>query len=254
MAALAKPRGVRLVTTEHGIAADDLVYHRSSRRSRLMAVVHRSRFRRVDAAIAVSHATARVMREKWGVRDVVVVPNGVDGPADPPQPRPGLRILSLARLAPEKRLPALVQAFAVVAAEHPSATLTVAGVGDLGPELERTTADLGLADRVFFPGFVDPDKAMADADVVAMLSVWENCPYTVLDAAVAGLGVVTSPAGGHPEILPSRCLADPERPEQVARALVAQGLDLPARPGLPDWPDVSEMCASTAAVYDEVVA
>ena len=254
VAALAKPRGVRLVTTEHGIAADDLVYHRSSRKARLMAAVHRSRFRRVDKAIAVSHATARVMGEKWGARDVVVIPNGVDGPAVPPQRQPGLRVLSLARLAPEKRLPALVRAFAVVAAEHPSATLTVAGVGELAPELERTTTDLGLADRVFFPGFVDPDKAMADADVVAMLSVWENCSYSLLDAAAAGLGVVTSPAGGHPEILPPRCLADPGRPAQVARALVEQGLDLAARPGLPAWPDVDEMCARTAAVYDEVVA
>lgn len=254
VAALAKPRGVRLVTTEHGIAADDLVYHRSSRQARLMAAVHRARFRRVDAAIAVSQATAQAMRDKWGVRDVVVIPNGVDRPAHPRRHQPGLRVLSLARLAPEKRLPALVRAFAVVAAEHPSASLTVAGVGELEAELKKLAADLGVVDRVSFPGFVDPGEAMGAADVVAMLSMWENAPYTVLDAAAAGLGVVTSPAGGLPEILPERCLADPDLPDEVARAMVTQGLDLAARPELAAWPDVREMCARTAAVYDEVVS
>jgi glycogen(starch) synthase len=253
VAAIAKPRGVRLVTTEHGIAAHDLVYHRSSRKAALMAAVHRGRFRRVDAAIAVSRATADAMRVKWGAHDVVVIPNGVDRPAEMPAREPGLRILSLARLAPEKRLPALLRAFAVVAADHTDAHLTVAGVGELEGELKDLASGLGLIDRVTFPGFVDPAPAMADADVVAMLSVWENSPYTVLDAAAAGLGVVTSPAGGHPEIVPVRCLADPDRPADVARALVEQGLDVPARPGLPDWPDVATMCARTAEVYAGVL-
>ena len=254
VAALVKPRGVRLVTTEHGIAADDLVYHLSSRKAAVMARVHRARFHRVDAAIAVSQATAGVMRTKWGVGDVVVIPNGIDRPEPAPARVSGLRILSLARLAPEKRLPALLRAFAVVAAEHPDSRLTVAGVGELEAELKSLAAGLGVADRIAFPGFVDPSAAMAEADVVAMLSIWENSPYTVLDAAAAGLGVVTSPAGGHPEIVPLRCLADPDRPQDVARALVEQGLDLDARPGLPDWPDVASMCRRTAEVYDGLLA
>ena len=87
-----------------------------------------------------------------------------------------------------------------------------------------------------------------------MLSVWENCPYSLLDAAVAGLGVVASPVGGHPEILPSRCLADPARPEAVAAALVEQGLDLARRPGLRDWPSVAEMCADLGRIYDRIAA
>ena len=118
-------------------------------------------------------------------------------------------MLSLARLAPEKRLPELLRAFALVARDHPDARLTVAGVGELEATLRADAPALGLADRVDFPGFVDADKALADADVVAMLSVWENCSYTLLDAAVAGLGVVASPVGGNPEILPD---AVPGRP------------------------------------------
>ena len=251
LAAAAKPRRVRLVTTEHGIADDDLVYHRSSRQASVMAAVHRQRFRRVDAAIAVSDATARVMRKKWGVTAPIrVIPNGVDQPANETSPRAGLRVLSLARLAPEKGLPELLRAFALVAREHAEARLTVAGVGELEATLRDDARALGLADRVDFPGFVDADKALADADVVAMLSVWENCSYTLLDAAAAGLGVVAAPVGGNPEILPDRCLVEPGRPEAVAGALVRQGLEPDARPRLERWPDVAQMCAQLAAAYD----
>jgi glycogen(starch) synthase len=252
LAAVALPRGARLVTTEHGIAVDDLVYHRSSRMARLMAKVHRQRFRRVAAAIAVSEATATAMRAKWGVTAPIhVIHNGVDRRARP-APGPGLRILSLARLAPEKRIAELIRAFALVARDHDDATLTVAGSGPLDAALRAEASSLGLGDRVYFPGFVDAEKALADADVVAMLSVWENCSYTLLDAAAVGLGVVASPVGGNPEILPARCLVDPARPGDVAAALVRQGLEPARRPGLDAWPDVQDMCAALARVYDKV--
>ncbi|MEO5852274.1 MAG: glycosyltransferase, partial [Nocardioides sp.] len=251
VAALATPRRVRLVTTEHGIAADDLVYHRSSRKARVMAQVHRQRFRRVDAAIAVSEATAVAMRTKWGVTvPIQVVRNGVDRQPREARARAGLRVLSLARLAPEKRIPDLLRSFALVLESHPDATLTVAGVGDLDASLVRLAGDLGLDHRLSFPGFVDPGPALAGADVVAMLSVWENCSYTLLDAAAAGLGVVASPVGGNPEILPLRCLANPDDHRAVAAALVRQGRNLAQRPILADWPSVASMCASIGGVYD----
>ncbi|MEO5852538.1 MAG: glycosyltransferase family 4 protein [Nocardioides sp.] len=251
VAAVGTPRGVRLVTTEHGIAADDLVYHRSGRKARVMAQVHRQRFRRVDAAIAVSQATAAAMRSKWGVTvPIRVVPNGVDpAPAGPP-PRAGLRILSLARLAPEKRIPDLLRSFALLADRHPEATLAVAGVGELDASLRTLSHELRLDDQVSFPGFVDAGPALADADVVAMLSVWENCSYTLLDAAAAGLGVVASPVGSNPEMLPARCLADPDDHEAVAAALLRQGRELAERPILADWPSVAAMCATIGEVYD----
>jgi glycosyltransferase involved in cell wall biosynthesis len=239
-----------LVTTEHGIAADDLVYHRSTRQARLMAAVHRGRFRRVDAVVAVSEATATAMRAKWGVAGPIrVVRNGVDPPREHPRRQAGLRVLSLARLAPEKRLDHLLDAFALVVRDHPEASLTVAGVGPLEADLRERTRALGLTDSVDFPGYLDAEKALADADVVAMLSVWENCSYTLLDATAAGLGVVASPVGGNPEMLPTRCLADPSRPEDVAAVLVRQGLSPEEHPVLGDWPDVPAMCADLAEVY-----
>ena len=250
VAAMAVGRGTRLVTTEHGIARDDLVYHRSAAKARVMAAVHAARLRRFDAVIAVSQATSDAIAEKWRPRrEVVVIPNGVDG-LPPVAAGPGLRVLSLARLAPEKRLPALLDGFAALHREHPDARLTIAGTGEEVATVRAYVDRLGLGDVVRMPGFVDPDAAMAEHDVLSMLSVWENCSYALLDAAARGLGVVASDVGGNPEMLPDRCLVDAHDPTAVAAALAAQGLDPAARPGLEAWPSVAEMCARIAEVYE----
>ncbi|CUR57563.1 conserved hypothetical protein [metagenome] len=266
--ALAVGRGPRLVTTEHGIARDDLVYHRSAAKARLMAGVHTARLRRFDAAIAVSRATAEAMADKWHPRrEITVIPNGVDpvvsrlaalAPQQPrvqshaPQPprTAGLRILSLARLAPEKRLIAMLDGFAALHREHPEARLTLGGTGEEEAALRAHVDRLGLHDVVTLPGFLDPETAMAEHDVLSMLSVWENCSYALLDAAARGLGVVASDVGGNPEMLPARCLVGADDPSAVAAALASQGLDPATRPGLTDWPTVKEMCARIAEVYD----
>lgn len=246
-----------LVTTEHGIARADSVYHQSAAKSRVMAAAHTVRLRRFDAAIAVSEATADAMREKWHVRKpITVIPNGVDHVDSPLSAQPAaqtrLRVLSLARLAPEKRLDALVDGFAELARSHPEATLTLAGAGPLEAELRRQIEALGIGDRVSFPGFVDAEEAMAEHDVLAMLSVWENCSYALLDAAAAGLGVVASPVGGNPEILPSCCLVEPSDSRRVAEALAQQGLKPDLRPGLRSWPTVAQMGERIATVYADV--
>lgn len=252
--ALAAGRGPRLVTTEHGIARDDVVYHRSTAKARLMALAHTARLRRFDAAIAVSRATADAMVDKWHPRrPVVVIPNGVD-PVPTTAPTAGLRILSLARLAPEKRLPALVDGFAELHRAHPEARLTLAGTGPEEAALRAQVARLGLVDSIGLPGFVDPDRAMAEHDVLAMLSVWENCSYALLDAAARGLGVVASDVGGNREILPAASLVRAEDRDAVAAALATQGLDPAVRPGLSGWPTVTDMCTGIAETYDATYA
>jgi glycosyltransferase involved in cell wall biosynthesis len=252
--ALATPGGIALVTTEHGIAADDRVYHGSGAKSTVMARVHQARMRRFDAVIAVSDATREAMRAKWRPRqDVHVVPNGVDPLAGPTTPSPGLRIASLARLAPEKRLGDLVDSFAILAREHPDASLTLAGAGPLGDALRSQVTSLGLGDRVRLPGHVDAAEVLGETDVLTMLSVWENCPYAVLDGLVHGTGVVAAAVGGIPEMLPAQCLVDPGDHAAVAALLAEQGEQLDARPKVPaGWPTVADMTAEVGRIYASV--
>lgn len=198
-----------IFTTEHGIAGDDAVYHGTLWRSRLMEQVHRVRLWGTDGALAVSQSTADQMKRKWGARKVQVVYNGVDAEqvasavdACRVPPNPGaFRVLSLSRLAPEKGLDILVEAFAAVRRELPGATLEIAGTGDMRETLQKQVKDLGISDSVSFSGFVDSIEAMGRSDVLVQLSVWENCSYTLLEAKAAGLGVVATAVGGNPEIL-----------------------------------------------------
>lgn len=254
VAALAVPISwpVRLVSTEHGIAAphQDAVYHGTALESRLMSAVHAVRCERFDALIAVSEATAQAMEAAWHPRRLIeVIPNGVDLPSTLPEQTPGLRLLSLARLAPEKQIGELLKAFSLVHRDHPEATLTVAGVGPLLEDLRSSAEVLGISGVVSFPGFLDATEALATHDVLAQLSVWENCSYALLDAVRAGLGVVATPAGGNPEILPPQCLVKANDLQGLASALYTQGTDLSQRPALSSWPNVRTMTRHIQMVY-----
>lgn len=198
-----------LITTEHGIAGDDAVYHGTSWRSKLMEQVHRVRLWGTNAAIAVSRSTAEQMRRKWGARRVNIIYNGVDAPrlraavhkhrvpTEPDAPR----ILSLSRLSPEKGIDVLIEAFAQLRTVYPKAHLEIAGEGDLADTLAQQVRELHISDAVTFSGFVDPLEAMGRSDMVVQLSIWENCSYTLLDAKAAGLKTVATNVGGNPEIL-----------------------------------------------------
>lgn len=247
VAATPMPRGVLRVTTEHGIAGDDRIYHGNTAKSRLMAAVHSTRLRRFDAAIAVAEATKQAMIEKWSPKqEINVILNGVDPVEAVPRERGGpLRVLALARLSPEKRIQQLLRAFKLVIERKPDARLTVAGVGELDAELKALAVELGVDHSVSFPGFVDPDAAMAEADVLAQLSVWENCSYSLLDAANRGMRVVASRVGGNPEIVDPRGLVDADDVQSVATAL----LDETAITRLDAWPTVGDMTTAIADVY-----
>ena len=247
-----------LVTTEHGIAVDDLVYHGTVWRARLKALAHTARLRRADAVIAVADATASAVRAKWHpsrATPVRVIRNGVDRRAGGERREPGLHVVSVARLAPEKRVDHLLRSFALLRADHPQARLTVAGTGPEEAALRGLARELDLAGSTELVGHVDPAPLLDTADVLVQLSVWENCSYSLLDALVHGVGAVATPVGGNPEILPAGALVAHDDHTGIARLVAEQGLDPSTRPTLPEgWPDRAAMCAEVAEVYRAVGA
>lgn len=248
---------VGVVSTEHGIARDDLLYHGTAWRSRVREIAHAARLRRADAVIAVTQSTADAIRDKWhppAGLPIRVILNGVDAPRPGDLTRtPGLHVISLARFAPEKRLDDLVRAFALLAPAEPTARLTLAGAGPLEADIRRLVQELGIEGVVDLPGFVPAESLLAEGDVLAQLSRWENGSYSLLDAQVHGLGVVATAVGGNPELLPGHTLVDASDHAAVAEHLRIQGLDLSARPWLrASWPTIEQMCAQIAEIYEEV--
>lgn len=104
-------------------------------------------------------------------------------------------VLFVGRLAPEKELPVLVNAFAQVAGRRPLARLVLVGDGPERPALEKQIAGLGLQDRVRLTGFAGEDRVLdwlRAADVFALLSSLEGFPVSLVEAMAAGLPVVVS--------------------------------------------------------------
>ena len=249
-----------LITTEHGIAGDDAVYHGTSWRSKLMEQVHRVRLWGTNAAIAVSRSTAEQMRCKWGARRVSIIYNGVDAPrlraavhkhrvpTEPDAPR----ILSLSRLSPEKGIDVLIEAFAQLRTVYPKAHLEIAGEGDLADTLAQQVRELHISDTVTFSGFVDPLEAMGRSDMVVQLSIWENCSYTLLDAKAAGLKTVATNVGGNPEILAPNELVNRRQNAFCDSVLEALTRNCEASaPSAWTWVTNAEMTAQIAELYTQ---
>ena len=249
-----------LITTEHGIAGDDAVYHGTSWRSKLMEQVHRVRLWGTNAAIAVSRSTAEQMRRKWGARRVSIIYNGVDAPRlraavhkhRVPTESDAPRILSLSRLSPEKGIDVLIEAFAQLRTVYPKAHLEIAGEGDLADTLAQQVRELHISDAVTFSGFVDPLEAMGRSDMVVQLSLWENCSYTLLDAKAAGLKTVATNVGGNPEILAPNELVNRRQNAFCDSVLEALTRNCEASaPSAWTWVTNAEMTAQIAELYTQ---
>ena len=137
-----------------------------------------------------------------------VVPNIIDLTRfEPVVPRDfGLapRIVVARNLEPLYDIPTAIQALVHVRERFAGATLTVAGSGLELERLQALVAKLGLGVAVTFSGRVE-NAAMpqlyAQADCVVNPSTVDNMPISLLEAFASGLPVVSTDAGGIPDML-----------------------------------------------------
>ena len=85
------------------------------------------------------------------------------------------------------------------------ADLIIQGDGSLRAELERVTRDLGVERRVHFAGprTESIQELLGAADAFVLASDWEGNPLALMEAAAAGLPVVSTRVGGVPESCPT---------------------------------------------------
>mgnify|MGYP001602892046 CR=1 FL=1 len=108
-------------------------------------------------------------------------------------------ILSIGELTRNKAHEVLIAALAQV--RFPFFCIII-GEGEERPNLERSIAAHNLADRVLLAGFV-PNAAelLPAADIFVLPSRKEGLPFTLLEAGIAALPVITTNTGGIPEII-----------------------------------------------------
>ena len=155
--------------------------------------------------IAVSRSTA-VDLERRGVdaARITVIPNGlpeIPGESEllalPKDPEP--LFLYLGRIKRYKRIELLLEAFARLAPEFPTARLVIAGDGDHRPDLERAALELGLDRRVEFPGWVGEEekwRLLRRAWAVGYTSPKEGWGFSSIEAQRVGTIAIVSDAPG----------------------------------------------------------
>lgn len=231
IAAVTSPIRPRTVHTFHGHVLQDYF---SPVLERAFIGIERWLARRTDVLIAVSEEIREQLLELGiGRRDQFeVVPLGfdlsaflsVDGPTGglrrdlhigPEHPLIGV----LGRLAPIKDHGTLLRAIARL----PDVHLAVLGDGELRRELERSARELGIARRVHFTGWrLDVAPAIADMDVVALTSLNEGTPVSLIEAHACARPVVATDVGGVRSVVENGVtgfLAQRGDADQVARLL-----------------------------------
>ena len=196
----------RLVVTLHNLTVGGrLTTLVGDRLERLIA-------RRADLVLAVSPDLAERARELGAPQvELAIIP------AVPPQqpakptpsdaaapedtwPRGGARLLTVARLAPQKGLPLLLEVAAILSREVDAgrlAAFTWALAGD-GPGREQAAERIAAEQLpvTLLGRRSDAPALMEAADIVIQTSLWEGQPLTIQETLRAGTAIVATDVGG----------------------------------------------------------
>lgn len=157
--------------------------------------------------ITCSEAMAVRVTERYGVDPdrISVIPNAVDAGFFNDHTRSHdqvpLRLLSVGRITPQKRLDRLIDALALVSTP---ATLTIVGDGEERARLETLTRERMLKNIQFvgFKGDREMQQYHRESDIFLISSSHEGgTPLVALEAMAAGLPVIGSDGEGVRDVL-----------------------------------------------------
>ena len=228
-----------VLITEHGVAYRELLlyYNRYlfDESSKIFWKIFSHNIIRTVYSISDTLTTVcnfnKVWEEKLGAdpSKIKVVYNGVDTSKFRPvqvqrtDTRP--TVVSVARIDPFKDIVCLTQAIKYAKEEIPDILCLIYGAGidlEYSVRCDKAVKELGLEDNVkFMGGTKEPEKAYSAGDIVAISSIMEGVPFTVIEAMAGGKAVVASDVGGVREAL-GDCglLVRSRRPRELAKGIV----------------------------------
>jgi len=241
--------------------------------------LQRLAYRRGVIPVAVAQEVAVSMERLYGIGNSRVVWNCIptDVYASPQTSREEWRakqgfseedvlFVCVARFAAQKNHALLINAFAKGPASDPKAHLVLAGQGVLRAQLQERVNQLGLTNRVHFLGLRrDIPDVLGAADIFALGSDYEGNPLSVIEAMAAGLPIVSTAAGGVPELLQNGkqgFIVQPGHCEQLSEAMsillkdsdLRRTMGAAAAARAKEKFDVSAMVRAYEDLYDELSA
>ena len=180
------------------------------------------------SALVVPSRFLQEVFEDYGL-NARIIPNVVDlerfrAQADPHR-RTSAHVVIVRNLEAIYGIDIAIRALAVLQKDFPESTLSIAGSGPERPALERLAKELGVSDAIRFTGALEVAEVAAlyaSADVALNPSRADNMPNSLLEAAAAGVPIVSTNVGGVPHLVEhglSAWLVPPDDPELMAQGL-----------------------------------
>ena len=113
-------------------------------------------------------------------------------------------LLFVGRLSPQKNVPLLLEALAVMRRRHPGLALVIAGDGPLRKDLERQVERLSLQDAILWLGNLPLESLrgwFAAAKATMLPSLHEGNPKVVVESYLMGTPAVITPFIPGPELV-----------------------------------------------------
>jgi glycosyltransferase involved in cell wall biosynthesis len=194
----------------------------------------------VSDVITTQHRANQALQLADGAaeRKLRILPNGIDigmfaAPRDPtPRPR---TVLMIGRIVPIKDIRTFITAIAILRERVPDVVAVLIGPEDEDPEYaascRQLVHQLEVGSSIKFLGRV-PDVLphLLSADVLVLSSISESQPIVMLEAAAAGLAIVSTDVGSCREIIEGFAgdpteghggiVVEPCNPKAMAEALV----------------------------------
>lgn len=134
------------------------------------------------------------------------------------------KIISIARLVPQKNQKMLIKAFSRFARDNKEYNLYIYGEGPLRKELENEIRLLNLEQRVYLPGVKkDIFNILKTASVFVLPSNFEGMPNTLIEAMCLGLPCISTKVSGATDLIKNGengILVDINDEEQLYHALM----------------------------------
>ncbi len=197
-----KPLVVHMHATEFDRSGENI--------NRRVYAIEKAGMQAADRVIAVSELTRRIVIGKYGIpaEKVVTVHNAVRfGESEDAVPERAVKdkvVTFLGRITYQKGPDYFVEAAAKVLQRVPDVRFVMAGAGDLMNHVVRRVAQLGIADRFHFTGFLkggEVQRMFRLSDVYVMPSVSEPFGISPLEAMRSGVPVIISRQSGVAEVL-----------------------------------------------------
>ena len=200
----AKLAGARVVFQMHGGLLDEFIGRSAVKRALAAATL-----RRADVIVVLGQYHVPACRALAPGRPVAVLPNGIDGAPYRKFRRkkaPGgpLRLVFMARLAPVKGVPELLEGLRLARSRGVDVRLVLAGSGPDANRLRARVKKMQLEEHVSFAGPVHGEhkaRLLGEADVLALTSHSEGLPYALLEAMAAGAVPMVTRVGAVPDVV-----------------------------------------------------